>query len=109
MTPTEDTRAAPRFDVRGPVEYRFADHRGEGLVWNVSTSGARIDLAFPPVACGTRIQCRFSFYPGSFDTPITAQVVRRTESGFAVQFCDLGPRQNRMLLNALPNPGAAEN
>jgi hypothetical protein len=107
MPQTDGTRTAPRFDVRAPVEYQFDDHRGEGLVWNVSASGARIDLAFPPVACGTRIQCRFSFYPGSFATPVTAKVVRRTESGFAVQFCDLGPRENRMLLTALPDPEPA--
>ena len=102
MTYGNGTRTAPRFDVRGPVEYRFDDNRGEGLVWNVSTSGARIDLACPPVACGTRIRCRFSFYPGSFDTEVAARVVRRTETGFAVQFCDLGPRQKGMLRTALP-------
>jgi hypothetical protein len=74
-------------------------------VWNVSTSGARIENALPPVGPGTRVWLRFSFYVGSFATEVAAEVVRRTETGFAVRFCELGPSQYELLRKALPAGG----
>lgn len=95
-------RAAPRFNLRVPVEYRFPGFRGEGTVWNVSASGARIEWATALVGSGTHVWLRFSFFPGSFATELEADVVRRTETGFAVQFRELGPSQLDMLRRALP-------
>lgn len=102
QTSVRNRRVAPRYDLRAPVEYSFSDLRGEGVVWNISSSGARIDLAYPPVASGTRLRLRFSFYPGSFETELPAEVVRRTETGFAVRFESLDEKQAKVLRLALP-------
>lgn len=95
-------RAAPRFDLRAPVEYHSATSNGEGTVWNISTSGARVENVSAFVELGARLGLRASFYPGSFDTVLSGEVVRHTEAGFAVQFVDLGSPQKALLASALP-------
>jgi len=104
-------RAAARFKLRVPVEYRvqFDVTQGRGLLWNISRSGLRIEQATAPVAPGTKIEVRFSFFPGSFETELSAEVVRRTHmGGFAARFCGLAPHQSDMLLRLLPTVAPLE-
>ena len=99
-----DRRRAIRFEVRAPTQY--ANHeRGTGTTENVSVSGVLIQNATRAVGVGSSLEVRFSFFPGSFDTPFTARVIRHTDDGFALQFDDLGPPQISLLRSALP-PGA---
>ncbi len=97
-----DRRAAPRFDLRVPVEYQSTTVNGQGTVWNVSASGVRIENSSVFVETGARLGLRASFYLGSFDVVLTGEVVRHTEAGFAVQFVALGPAQKGLLSKALP-------
>jgi hypothetical protein len=96
-------RAARRYDIRVPVEYeQEEDAQGRGTTWNLSISGVRIENAAPRVDVGHRLALRFSFFPGSFETPIPGNVVRLTDGGFAVQFDVLDIDQIRLLNRALP-------
>jgi hypothetical protein len=98
----EERRAAPRVKLRGPTEYRNSGVEGNGTVWDISASGARIEEASAPVERGETLGLRSSFFPGSFDVELRGDVVRHTESGFAVQFVDLGAAQIDFLRRVLP-------
>lgn len=99
-----ERRVARRYDIRVPVEYgqNQAVH-GSGTTWNLSVSGVRIQHASRQVEVGGLLALRFSFFPGSFETPLPGSVVRHTEDGFAVQFDVLDATQIRLLSRALPN------
>jgi hypothetical protein len=96
-------RAARRYDIRVPVEYEQSPKQpGSGTTWNLSVSGVLIEHASEWVEVGGRLELRFSFFAGSFDTRFPANVVRRTPDGFAVQFDILETDQIRLLNRALP-------
>jgi hypothetical protein len=103
----QEKRAAPRVKLRGPTEYRNAGVEGHGTVWDISASGALIEAASQLIEPGERIGLRSSFFPGSFDIELRADVVRHTETGFAVQFVELGAPQIDFLRRVLPGTAAA--
>jgi hypothetical protein len=103
----QEKRAAPRVKLRGPTEYRGAAVHGQGTVWDISVSGARIENASAAVERGATLGLRSSFYPGSFDVELKGDVVRHTETGFAVQFVGLGAPEIDFLRRVLPGPAAA--
>ena len=72
------------------------------MVWDISTSGARIERASVLVELGARVGLHASFFPGSFDVELMGSVVRQTDGGFAVRFVDVGPLQAELLHLALP-------
>jgi hypothetical protein len=84
------------------MEYTNGSVRGEGTVWDISASGARIENASEPVSQGTTLGLRSSYYPGSFGVELKGDVVRHTETGFAVQFVQLGSPQVDLLRRILP-------
>ena len=92
---------APRFPVAVPAVY-ISRTSGSGTTFNMSVSGVRVDQVSTPVLVGTELTLRFSIFPGSFDTPFLARVVRHTESGFAAQFAELERPQMELLRRALP-------
>ena len=92
---------APRFDLCVPVAYRGPGFEGEGLLGDISSSGARIERASNGVAPGTKLGMRFSFFVGSFARELPAEAVRETESGFAVRFVELKAEDRRLLERAL--------
>ena len=108
---TGRTSVAPRYKLCVPVEYRWIDGKGvledfhgDGILWNVSTSGARIEHPSIPVTPGTELGIRFSFFTGSSATEVPSEAVRQTEEGgFAVRFAELTPEHARMLNRALPS------
>ncbi len=101
--PATERRIARRFDLRVPVEYEGSEAQGDGMTWDISVTGARIENASAPVERSAKVEIRSSFFPGSFEIELTAVVVRVTETGFAVRFVDLGPRQRELLSAVLPN------
>ena len=103
VSSSEARRAALRFQLRAPVEYREGAAQGDGVTWNVSTSGALIECASMQVEPGTELGLHASFFPGSFEVEIQARVVRVTDRGFAVRFTHLGAPQHKMLRTALPD------
>ena len=103
----QEKRAAPRVKLRGPTEYRNSGIEGHGTVWDISASGALIEDASALIEQGERIGLRSSFFPGSFDIELRADVVRHTETGFAVQFVELDAPQIDFLRRVLPGTAAA--
>jgi hypothetical protein len=97
-----ERRAAPRVRLVAPAEYTNGSTRGEGTIWDISASGARVENASVPVREGTTLGLRSSFFPGSFDVVLQGDVVRHTETGFAVQFVELGRTQVEFLRRILP-------
>jgi hypothetical protein len=102
-----DRRRARRFGVRAPAQYANSSG-GTGTTENISISGVLIENASTQVGLGATVELRFSFYPGSFDTPFAGHVIRHTESGFALQFADIGDDQLALLRTALPPSAFAE-
>ena len=97
-----ERRTAQRFKLRVTAEYRTTAERGKGLLWDISTSGARIDGASSSVTEGTHVQIQFSLFPGSVPIVLPAKVVRETKTGFAVNFTGLGHRNESLLRIAIP-------
>jgi hypothetical protein len=92
-------RGDARFRVGLPIEYHGPSLRGSGTTWDISTSGVRIDTE-ELVDVGTTLQLRLRLPSGS-ELPLTARVVRQTESGFAARFLEVTPEQDRQLREAL--------
>lgn len=95
-----DRRAAHRYTVRVSTEYESSEV-GSGFTENVSISGALVEYASRVIPIQTKIQLRFSFFPGSFDTVFRGIVARHTEDGFAVEFVDMGETQLEVLRKIL--------
>ena len=57
------------------------------------------------IRVGAGVMLRFSFFPGSFETWFSANVVRHTADGFAVHFENLADDQAAILRRALPENG----
>lgn len=92
---------ARRYDLSAPVEYRGTSVEGTGTIWNVSASGALVERVSATVAAGTPLRMRVSYYPGSFEIELPTEVVRTTDTGFAVRFTDLDESSQRMLARVL--------
>ncbi len=77
----------PRYDLRLSVRYRGPEGAGRATVWDLSGRGTRLELATNNVAPGTKIQLEF-LRKGAPPIRTWAQVVRETETGFALRFLD---------------------
>ena len=73
------------------------------MTWDISASGLRIEDVSTQLEDGDVARMRCSFFVGSFDVELKGNVVRQTETGFAVQFLDLGTDQLRLLESILPD------
>ena len=92
--------------LRAPTEYRNDAVHGNGTIWDISASGARIENASAAVDHGATLALRASFFPGSFDVEVRGDVVRHTDNGFAVRFVELGAVQKELLRRVLPRPAS---
>ena len=92
----------PRFDLKIHAEYQSTCVRGEGLIWDISETGARIEKASRPVQIGAGLHLEMSLSPGSVPITLSATVVRNTASGFAVRFIHVSERLGKLLAVGLP-------
>ena len=92
----------PRHGIRTPVAYSAADLEGGGSLANISISGALIEPASPSVAPGTRLSLIVPYFPRTHvelrAVELPAEVVRQTDTGFAVLFNKLDVEARRVLL-----------
>ena len=95
-----DRRDAPR--MPGRVHYSAGRVEGEGLIHDLSLTGARVEEVSQNLAPGTRIELYFSV--GQDRVPIHAQaeVVRQSRRGFAIRFVKLDNKMKDLLFAALP-------
>jgi hypothetical protein len=98
---SNESRQKERVEVQFSAEFRGRRVRGQGLVKNISESGALIDNADPLIMEGGRIRVRFSFFEDSVPIEIPAVVTRETPTGFGVRFSDMEPRLRRLLSVAI--------
>jgi hypothetical protein len=103
-TTSSDTsrRPATRYSLRAPASYRCDAFEGVGEVQNISRSGLLLERCSAPAREGLTVWLRASYFPGSTEVPIESQVVRTTESGFAVRFVNLTPVVTRLIGHILP-------
>ncbi len=98
----KETAARPRHGIRTPVAYSGPDVEGGGSLANISISGALIEPASPSVAPGTPISLLVPYFPRSHvelrAVELPAEVVRETETGFAVLFNELDLEARGILL-----------
>ena len=102
---TSDTpRSAPRVPVQLPVSFDTGDAIGAGRISNISRTGALIkhsgrEKTEPVAGSGLTL----GIVVGDAHLRIHAKVARLTETGFAVEFVDLGP-VGREVLEVLLRP-----
>ncbi len=102
-----ERRGSPRYKLIAPVTYRGVNIDGSGTVANISASGALIEPASPSVRPGISLGVRISCFPGSFGVELPSEVVRATDSGFAVCFKELKPEGRSVLDSALSSASYA--
>ena len=101
MTAVYD-ETARRFDLRVPVLFKGARGRGKGIIWDMSVTGARIEVASSRARPGTQIHLKFSYSDESYPIVAVAEVVRPTDTGFAVRFKNPSQSFLEQLGRALP-------
>ncbi len=94
--------AAKRFEIRIPVQFKGGPERGEGIIWDMSMTGARIEVATARLRPGTPVHIKFSYASEGAPVFAAARVVRATETGFAVRFTRMSNVLRQQLIVALP-------
>jgi hypothetical protein len=72
-----------------------------GTLADISITGARIEEASLRFNPGTRLRAMFSLIEGCVPVKVAAQVVRETETGFAIEFIRPEPRLKRVIHAAI--------
>jgi hypothetical protein len=88
---------APRVQVEFAAEYVGKRVDGSGTVRNLSQTGALIEPAEPPLEPGSDVQLRFWFPDSTLAVELAAEIVRETESGFALRFTEMAERTRNIL------------
>jgi hypothetical protein len=100
---------AARFALRTPVEIRGEGEPAHGTLWNISMTGARVEHLSQELAPRTRLRLRISYFPGTSEVELPAEVVRTTQQGgIGVQFFDLDDDTASTLRSLLPTPDLVE-
>jgi hypothetical protein len=86
--PQEDPRPARRFQLRIPVDYESDGQSGEGMLIDLSSSGALIEATNVPLRFGALVDIGYTLEGDEKPTEIYGKVVRETDSGFAVEFVE---------------------
>ncbi len=71
------------------------------VIWDISSSGARIEAATVNVPPGSTVRMCFSYSRRAPRVLTSAEVVRCTDSGFAVRFVNMEQQTHHMLEDAL--------
>ena len=87
--PVSERRAAPRIQLLSHAFYWADRVEGRGELHDVSMTGARIEEASTPMKPGTKLRVTFGLNECGTAIQLWADVVRETETGFAVQFLEM--------------------
>ena len=86
---TVERRVAPRVELLSHAFYWAYGVEGCGELHDVSMTGARIEEASTPMKPGTKLRVTFRLKECGTAIQLWANVVRETETGFAVQFLEM--------------------
>ena len=106
MTDTTEKRRDPRVSLRLEAHYSFGRVVEDGMLANISYSGALIEDTTMRPEIGTRVVLQVSLVPpDGFEatTPfeLTGRVVRHSDNGFAIEYVDrLDPAVRQMVDDA---------
>ena len=92
-----ESRSSARISVRFPVTYTGRQVEGTAMARNVSATGALLEDAEPLLISGGEISLRFSLAQDTIPVEVSAEVVRETETGFAVRFTTMDARIRAVL------------
>jgi hypothetical protein len=98
------TRGAERVKLHRWVRFAWAGRSCRGVAYDISTKGARIIWdeetqvpgTFQPLKAGEPLDLHWELGEGQ-EVEMAAQVVRLTDDGFAVEFCEFGADIERAL------------
>jgi hypothetical protein len=86
--PPEKPQPARRFHLRIPVKYESEEQSGEGMLVDLSSSGALIEATNVPLNFGALVDIGYTLESEEKPTELYGKVVRETDSGFAVEFVE---------------------
>lgn len=92
-----EKRVAPRLRLQAAARYSSGPASGEGIVKNMSRSGALIENVSNPLRPGTKVTLHICLVSGAEEMQLSAEVVRETPEGFAIRFVGLESRQATLL------------
>ena len=92
---------APSAEESIPVIFYGSRIEGEGMVRSISSSGAVICQTAAPIAVGQKLALELGLPSDLESLRIAAEVVERTDDGFAVRFHFDGPEERRIVLGVL--------
>jgi hypothetical protein len=84
-------RVAPRYIVRIPVILRAGTSELDGVIVDVSDSGARVECRSLQLAPGSSVALELRFLRTSDPIAMLAKFVRETPAGCALRFVDPDP------------------
>lgn len=91
-----DKRKHPRFEARFDTLCSFGRAAGTGVLTDVSYSGARLEDVSHVPELGTKIRLYVFVLPVS-PFELEGEVVRRSESGFAIEYSVESPDVRRLV------------
>jgi len=97
----DERRVEPRVERFGWARYAAGELEGEGLVVDLSITGARMRNCSLPLEPGAKLALRLKPSGGFPTLPIAAEVARTTRDGFAVHFVDLDRRVRERLVDVV--------
>ena len=92
--------------IPGQVNFRAGEVEGSGLILDLSSTGAHIFRASHELEPGTKVELYFLQPSTSRRMHATCEVVRNTESGFAVKFLRLERELEQLVLAPTSKPPA---
>jgi hypothetical protein len=101
-----EQRRAPRVEKLGWARYESGEVAGQGLVTNLSQSGALVERCSAPLLAGAKVVLRLKPAGGHPSVELEAEVVRATRDSFALRFTAVGEEAASLLAEMLA-PGAA--
>ena len=102
-----ERRVAPRVSSRvhptvpGHVNFAAGMIEGHGLILDISATGAHVYMASHRLGLGTRVDLYFLQARTERQLHAIAEVVRETESGFAVRFLKVERKLRSLVLSAV--------
>ena len=94
-----ERRIAPRLRLQSRASFQTEEVEGWGTLHDFSASGARVDRVSARLKPGERVRLSFTPRTDCLPVEVWAEVVRETETGFAVRFTSVDTRLRRLLLS----------
>ncbi len=96
-----DRRDDVRVERFGWARYQAGEIEGQGLVTNLSQTGAMVERCSEPLDPGAKLVLRLKPAGGFKTVSVEAEVVRTTEEGFALRFTETSAAARDLLAEVI--------